>query len=520
MVAAMVTVACDTASASSRKAPSGGTLTYGFETLPDSLDPASAVQSTSEEVIKAIYNTLVYLDPTNRKFVPGLATSWSINKSGTVYTFHLRRGVRFQDGSPFNAAAVKYSFDRLSNPALKSTSALTSLGPYKGSQAVNATTVKVSFTQSYPGFLTAASQTPLSIVSPTAAKKWGSAFGQHPVGTGPFTFVSWTPGGAVTVQRNAAYHWGPKITSKSNVGPAHLNEIVFDPITDPNAAVAALQSGTIDVLERVPASNFGQLRSQFGAYSMIPSGAPYLLFVNTEKAPTDDLKVRQALAMGLDPVQATNIAWFGQNKAAAGILSPATIGYDPSTAKIYKYNLQQAEQVLTSDGWTVGSGGIRQKNGQKLVLTFETNSTFEAMATAVQGLLKPLGVQVDVRVAAAADAATFASNGNNNLSLTGYLSSDPVGTLSFFFSSKNYGGYDWSRIKDPMIDSLLADAASNPSPAKRIKDLDSIQQRIVTQVYAIGLSQVIRLFAYAKSVGGFHTDTVSYPYWEDLYLKK
>ena len=493
-------------------------LTFGIATDPATLDPAQGFEATGEMIMNGIFDSLVYYNTAKRQYVPGLALRWSHNKNDTSYTFHLRTGVTFQDGTPFNAAAVKYTFDRTTEPALKSPVALASLGPYKDTVVLNPTTVRVDFTAPNPDFLDSVSQSWLGIVSPTAAKKYGVQFGNHPVGTGPFKFVSYTPGVSIVLTRNASYHWGPSFVNGG--GPAKLSKITFDLIPDPAARADALQSDQADIVQNIPPANFLQLKSQFNMLSVAPAGTGNLLFFNTQKGATSDLRVRQALLYTLNPAQVSQITFFGVFPPGMGVLSPRTTGYSSQTAHMYPHSVKKAKALLNAAGWKVGAGGVRFKKGKPLTLIYNTFAEYGPIAEAVQGLLKPLGINVNVEINLPSASDAFNGAGKGNLGLQGYVGSNPALALSFFFDSAGYNeGFDFSRVRDHELDHLFNVASFNPNSNTRVSALRAIQVRIVKFAYAYAMCQFAWLYGLNRSVGGWKTDLLGYPYLEGLTLK-
>lgn len=182
---------------------SGGSLQIGLQSEPDSLDPHVTPYAVSHNVMMNVFDTLVWQDPVDGSFKPGLATSWEASLDGLSYRFNLRLGVTFHDGTPCDATAVKFTFDRIVDPATKSGYAASLLGPYAGSEVVDQSTLQVHFTEPYAPLLDSLSQAFLGIVSPAAIAQLGNdAFGQQPVGTGPFVFKEWTSDDHITLVRN------------------------------------------------------------------------------------------------------------------------------------------------------------------------------------------------------------------------------------------------------------------------------------------------------------------------------
>src|SRR5262249_11336257 len=219
----------------------GGTLVYGIRQEPSTTDPHGSAAAVAQRVLATSYGRPVFMTPRG-KFLPWLAESWQVTPDAKVYTFKLRRDVKFHDGTSFNAAAVKFNLDRIIDPATKSTSAISALGPYDHTDVVDEFTARVYFKDSYAPFLYAASTPFLGIISPTAAKKWGADFNKHPVGSGPFKFESMVPADNITMVRNPEYRWAPK-GFFTNSGPAYLDRVVVKTIPEASTRLATLENG-------------------------------------------------------------------------------------------------------------------------------------------------------------------------------------------------------------------------------------------------------------------------------------
>ena len=163
-------------------------LVYGLTLAPSGIDPHINSSSELGIPLTSVYDTLVYQDAATGKFVPGLAQSWKISDDGTTYTFELRRDVKFHDGTPFNAAAVKANLDRITDPALQSQKAAFLLGPFDRAQVTDEFTIIIRLKQPFAPLMDGLSQVYLGIASPTALSKWGKDYQLHQVGTGPFIF--------------------------------------------------------------------------------------------------------------------------------------------------------------------------------------------------------------------------------------------------------------------------------------------------------------------------------------------
>jgi peptide/nickel transport system substrate-binding protein len=188
-----------------------GTLVVGLVAEPVNLDPAQVTDLNSNRVGRRIVETLVTFPEESTQIVPGLAESWTISKDGLRYTFKLRKGVTFHDGTPFTAEAVKFSIERQIMPEHpfnklgKYPFANYFFGTVKAVEVIDPQTVEIVLKEARASFLAVLTAGAASIVSPTAVRKWGADYALHPVGTGPFKFVQWDSGQKVVLERNPSY---------------------------------------------------------------------------------------------------------------------------------------------------------------------------------------------------------------------------------------------------------------------------------------------------------------------------
>lgn len=448
----------------------GGTLVYTIDGSPDRIDPNLSGLRTAQIVFFQIFDPLVVRDAKDGTIKPWLATSWTVSPDGKSYTFRLRPGVRFQDGTPLDAAAVKYNFDRTHNPALATRCVGCAVGFYESTQVVDPLTVRVQLKTPWAPFLDAASLF-YRIVSPAGVAKVGDQdFGRNPVGSGPFRFVEWIPNDRIVVERYAAYAWGSPLFRHQ--GPAFLDRVVFRIIPEPSTRVSALESGEVQLTTAVSAQDFQRLAHdpRFKPIVGLSPGSPYNWAINVTKAPTDDLAVRQAMQYGINRPVIARIAYgafqaVGAYRPAFTMLSPVTWGYDKSS-EIYSYDPAKAKALLDAAGWKPGPDAIRRKGEQRLTVVF--NAWEHGIPELVQAELRAIGFEVKVGIF---DALTVNENqrkGQSNLSPLPGARTDPD-VLSAFLHSRNVGGggFNFSFVKDPTLDKLLDDGAVEVNPARR-----------------------------------------------------
>lgn len=255
----------------------GGNLTFALATSPDTLDPHRSGLAVAVRAIRTIYDNLVVQLP-DGSIKPWLAKEWSVSKDGKSYTFKLREDVKFHDGTPFNAEAVKYNLDRVIDPATKAANSLALIRPYSSSEVIDEYTIKVNLNAPSQAFLGNLSQALLGIVSPTAAKKYGDQLGKNPVGTGPYTFVKWDGNADIVVAKNKDYNWGPETVE--NKGVPHIDTITFMIVPEEATRIGSVQSKQVLAAETVPPQNIAALKSDPNQqlWQANTVGLPYTLF--------------------------------------------------------------------------------------------------------------------------------------------------------------------------------------------------------------------------------------------------
>jgi peptide/nickel transport system substrate-binding protein len=371
--------AADTTAADTTAAASGGTLVFGTSADPVVLDGALVSDGESLRAIDQIFETLVSLKPGTTELEPGLAKSWEISDDGLVYTFTLQDGVTFHDGEPFNAAAVCTNFDRwygftgsFQNPSAsyywqtvfggfkktdpKSGAPTTSL--YKSCEAVDDTTVKINLTKASSAVLGALSLSSFAIASPKALTEFNAdqgrvddegvfhptgTFGtEHPIGTGPFKFESWTRGDRLVLVRNDDY-WGDK---------AKLEKVIFRPIPDNAARLQALQTGEIQGYDLVEPTDVPTIEgdSNLQILDRPAFNVGYVGF-NQKKPPLDKLAVRQAIAHGLNRQEVVDNFYGGRGEVAKEFMPPEVVGYADDVTE-YEYDPEKSKDLLKKAGLT------------------------------------------------------------------------------------------------------------------------------------------------------------------------
>jgi peptide/nickel transport system substrate-binding protein len=355
---------------------SGGTFVFGIDSDPIALDAALSPDTSAGRVVNQMLEGLVELAPRRTSVVPKLATSWKTSKDGLTWTFSLRRDVKFHDGTPFNAAAVCFNFERwygfkgsLQGAAYlwplvfgafrkpdRSIPGRPATRLYRGCQRVDDLTVRLRLARRTTSFLAALAYPNFGIASPTALRRYDADAGEadanglfhpagtygtaHPTGTGPFRFKSWRPGREVVLVRNPGY-WGPK---------AKLDRLVFRTIADRTARLHALERGTIHGLDEALVGAAATIRRN-PSLKLVdrPSANVGYVGINQTIAPMNKLLVRQAIAYGLDRATVVRSFYEGRGRLADQVLPPAFVGY-AKRVKEYRYDPARSRALLRRAG--------------------------------------------------------------------------------------------------------------------------------------------------------------------------
>jgi peptide/nickel transport system substrate-binding protein len=505
----------------------GGTLTVDLDeqVLPD-LDPSYTPQAAAYRVIRGVFDSLVY-EGSNGTFTPWLATSWTVNKTDTSYTFTLRKGVTFSDGTPLNAAAVKFTFDRIESPAEGSLFAISLLGPYKDSVVNNPYSVTVNFSQPYPDFLEAASQAFLGIVSPTAVQKEGNVgFGQHPVGSGPFEITSNVANQSITEVRNPKYDWGP--AGVNHQGPACLSGIDFSEVPEESTRAGQLEHGQVDAAETILPPDYTTVLSDSSLklYVVPGAGADYQYEINTQQYPWNNAQLRIALRDAIDLPAILKAVYQGEYTQAWGPLMPKTAFYDSAVQNSWSYDVAKSDAILNAQGWKLGSDGYRHKDGQTLSITFLGSSPDrelrQEVSVYVQAYLKAVGIDMTIDNPTDANATAEVNSGKFGMTAVSFITASPSILFDYFDSAliptTTKSGENDSRLNNPTVDKWLAIANTSSNPSTEAEYWDDVQQYVVQNAVSIPIELEPFILGTTDKVHGLTFDRRDYPMYYGVWL--
>ncbi len=441
------------------------TLTIAISAEPDTLDPQVTGAAVAGQIDAYIGDGLVALSPKN-KIVPDLAKSYTVSTDGLLYTFTLRQGVTFQDGTALDAAAYVATFKRLLNPATKAAVEAGRLGPITAVTATGKYTFTIRLAKPYVFLLYNLTDSNYIPLSPTALKAEGVGFGRKPVSTGPWQVQQWQTGSQIVLVRNPTYHWGPSFVQS---GPPRIDRLVFRILPNSAASTDALQSGEVDVLQ-LPSASVPRIRAtgQYTTLKALQDGVGFLEF-NVTKAPFTDIRVRQAFNDAINKQAVAQVALNGLGVPVYGVLSPTMIGYWPGIkAYGYAYNPQKALALLAQAGYVM-KNGVEQKNGTPLTFTAVTFAfePFQKTALVVQAQLKQIGVTMNIQAQDLASAIATEQQGKSAADFEEYIYPLPDIFYIWFHSSQIGDGFADSYYRDPSLDALIVKMRTTSDSAAR-----------------------------------------------------
>lgn len=447
-----------------------GVLIVGQIAEPKALDPAAVTAVNDFRILMNVYDGLVRYKDGTLEVEPGLATDWSISDDGTEYTFTLRPGVTFHDGSAFDAEAVKFNFDRMLDEAHP----YHNTGPFplafffsavQDVAVMDAMTVKFTLNAPYAPFLSNLAYPTGLIVSPAAVMQHGAEFGRHPSGTGAFKFAEWRSNEAVVVEANPDY-WD---------GAPDLQAVVFRPITDANTRTAEMLAGGIDLMVEVPPVALSEFQND--RFQVFEQAGPHVWFLilNAKEGPMADKRVRQAANYAINKEAIVNDVLEGTAAVAAGPTPPAFAWAYNQSLEPYPYDPDKARALIAEAG----------ADGAELTFYVTEGGSGMldpvAMGTAIQADLQAVGLKVKIETY---EWNTFLGQvnpgleGKADMAEMAWMTNDPD-TLPFLAlrteAWPDKGGFNSGYYSNPEVDKLLEAARAATDQAERARLYQEMQ---------------------------------------------
>jgi peptide/nickel transport system substrate-binding protein len=493
-------------------------VVMGINSSPTSLDPNVASGANDALVMRQIFDSLV-IENADHEFEPWLAESWEISEDGTRYTFQLKEGVTFHDGTPFNAEAVKTNIDRILDPETASRFAASLLGTVTGAEVVDEYTVELVLSERYGPLLSGLAQSFLGIQSPAAIEEYGTDVATNPVGTGPFVFDSWTADQEVVLSANEDYASAP--ATAEHDGPTAIDELTFSIVPEVSSRVGALQSGELTAALAIPAEQLSTLQSNDSlAVEVAPlPGSTYSLYFNQLNAPWDDADARMALRSGLDVDAILEALYFGNYPRAWSVLSPATDGYDASLEDSWEYDPEAAVAGFEELGYEMNGDGMLEKDGELLSLRMVNQSPDNDKRLAIdeimQQQLAEIGVTLQTSALEFPQYAAATQAGEYELESFAITTGSPSVLYTIFDSANQPNAdqflYNVAHYTAPEMDEWGQAAAAAETPDEANEYYGMIQRQVNDEAVAIPIYVNVRTFATQAALDGVVLDTLGYP---------
>jgi peptide/nickel transport system substrate-binding protein len=456
------------ATASAQGGKTGGTLRAALDRDPPNMDPHRSNAAVDRQVFQSLYDKLVDTDE-NLTLVPMLAMSWTISPDGKTVTLKLRQGVKFHDGTPFDANAVKFNFDRMQDSKFPS-ARRSEIGPIQKVAVVDPYTIQISLEKPYSPLLYVLTDRAGMMVSPAAAVKEGVNFALHPVGTGPFRFVEKIPQDHVTLDRNPDY-WMK--------GRPALDRVIYRPIVDDNARVANLKSGDVDIINIVPLPQIKQLTqeaSKPGArFHLLERGAFqwYGVWLNVTKPPFDNKLLRQALNATIDRYVIANVVLQASAYPAYSFFPNGTPAYEP-TWKIPSRNIALAKEKLQAGG---------RPNGFAFTILTLPGQQDQALAQAIQAMVAEAGIQMKIETIEFGAMLDTMAQLRHEAGQSGWSGRpDPDFDVYPFVTQSGIGAFNFAGYTNPKVQQLLDAARLLNDMGQRRRAYREVKQNLADDV--------------------------------------
>lgn len=473
------------------------TLVYGRGGDSTSLDPITTTEGETFKVTENIFETLLQYGDQDTTINPGLAEKWDVSEDGLTYTFNLRQGVKFHDGTDFNAEAVVFNFNRWMSGNEDDFPYYTMFGGYKGEEghvikevtAVDEHTVKFVLTRPQAPFLKNLAMSPFGIASPAAVEKFGDKFRENPVGTGPFKFVEWKQNDTITLEKNTEY-W--------QEGLPKLNKVIFRVIPENTARLNALSNGEIDVMDGLNNSDEATVKANANLQVIErPSMNVGYIGLTTTRKPFDNKLVRQAINHAVDKKSIIKAFYGGKADEAVNPMPSSIEGYNEEI-KGYEYDLDKAKELLAEAGYADGF----EIDLWAMPVARPYMPEAQKVAEVIQESLSKIGVTAKIQ---SVDWATYldkAAKGEFDMFMLGWTgdNGDADNFLYTLLDKDSIGSNNYSQYSSDELHDVLIQAQTESEPSKRNELYKKAQEIIHDDAPWVPLVHSTPLLAAGKDV--------------------
>lgn len=479
-------------------------IVIGLQAEPVTLDPAQLSDYNSSRAAMPMFEGLVRFEDGGTEIEPALAESWEVSEDGLTYTFIMREGVTFHDGTPVDAEAAKFSFERQIDPnhpyydTGEFAYADFTLGMIESVEVLDPTTLQIRLSYSFAPFLSNMAMHAASLVSPAAVEQYGRDFSQNPVGTGPYRFVSWGRGTELILESNPE-HWR---------GAPSVEQLIYRPIVEDQARLASFESGEIDFTVNLPVDDLPRLRedARFRFEEQAGMHTWYVVF-NVTKEPFDDPRVRQAVAYAIDRQAIVEALLGGTGELAANFLPPVVWGYTEDVQQ-YPYDPERAQELLAeagyADGFTVDFWIPQSGSGMQQPVE---------MGTVIQDYLNRVGITVNLQQfewGTYLDRVIVPEEQAESLPEMFEMSwigdnGDPDNFLYILLSGDQFppNGFNLGYYSNPEADELLRTARQTTDQEERVPLYEEVQRLIMADMPVVPVDHESQIVVMNSNIEGF-----------------
>ncbi len=469
-------------------------LVFAQGSDPRGLDPAFVDDGESAKIMMQIFEGLVRYKPGSTEVQPALATEWTTSPDGKEWTFKLRKNVKFHDGSPFNAQAVKFSIERQLPPNR------TDDMPYaeftfdgiSKVEVVDDYTVKIVLEKPSATLLAnLAMALAAPIVSPEGVKKYGDKFIENPVGTGPYKFVKWDKGQQIELVQFDDY-WGEKPKTP---------KVVYKFTKENSVRAADLMTGSTDIMDGVDINDVKALEAKGMTVIKTPGMNINYMGFYTYKKPFDNVVLRKALSMAINRQNLVDYLYQGNAELPNTMLPSFIPGY-AKDVKPYDYNVEEAKKLLAEAGYANGF--------EFTAITYSNPRPYnpvngEKLAAAIQADLAKIGVKMNIKSYPWKEFKQVLKDGEGDAYFYGWIgdNGDADNFLMLLETANIKGGLNASKYSNPKMDELLAQGRTTLDPAKRAEIYGEAQKIAAADAPWVLISHSIDMAAERPNVKGF-----------------
>lgn len=496
---------------------SGGNLNFAVSVDRGCIDPQQVGNNDAIAIARQTVASLTSQDPTTGEIVPWLAEKFETNTNATSFTFTLRNGATFADGTAIDAASVKTNFEAIKALGAKATLGSTYLSDVSAITVKDPQTVVVDFSKPNAQFLQATSTFTLGLLSPASAtlSEADRCAGKFS-GSGPFSVKSYTVDKEAVLERRAGYNW-PAATN-SNKGEAYLETVTFKIIPEAGNRTGSLQSGQIDATAAISAADISLFNGNgFWNETRANPGVVYNLYANQSNPKLKETAVRQAISKAINREEITKTLLTEADQPAKGVLSHTT-PYFKDYSELLKNDPDGAKKLLDDAGWKVGTDGVREKNGEKLSFKVTYWQSPKEVLELVQQQLKVIGVDLQLKFTTIADVTAAQADKTYDFSYGNLTRSDPDVLRTVFASTTARGG---SNLREKLpVDDVLGEQAAALDKDARQKLVDEAQEILIKDAHSIPLYELSTTISASEHVKGLTFEASSRLDFYDAWLSK